>query len=1035
MVSKLFKYKYLIFLLVISVFVFIVNYRPETFLIGWDTLLPEFNLIVNIKRSLFGVWLKNRGLGLYDGMSHISGLMHHVYVSVLFLILPLNAVRYVLISLLHFIGGVGAFVLFASLGLGNIPGFIGALFYMFNLGTIQQFITPFEPFAFHFAALPWLMWTGIRFVRMKNKHSLFLFFLLSLLFTPQSFVPTVFVSYLLMLSSLFLFDFILNRTIKNFLILIITTFIVNSFWLLPYIHGLPQNAQVIQKARINEFSSEGVYLRNKNRGDLINVFQLKGFMMDTTEYDPINNKNVNIMAPWQKYVTSPFYSIVYLGLLSVAFFGLIKSLQKKKSIFFLIPLGISFFFLANNVIALEDIHDLLRNLYPIFGEIFRFPFTKFITIFTLVLSFYLAYGIAQLNRFFRKNELVLIGFLVLIVIISVPVLRGSFYSDLIRRKIPQEYFQLFNYFDTKPENKRIALLPTYTYWFWRYTSWGYAGSGFLWYGIHQPLMDRAFDPWNDKNEQFYNEIAHAVKLNDENAFNDVLDKYKISFLILDQYLVNNLVTKPVDYEKLIDFLSSNENLKKDFQSGKLIVYKTQKDYNEKQIINNVLKINKFADFYYSDPTFRNSKDYVIDNHNADIMYPFANLFTEKLQADREFEVERDLTSLTLYPKISPFKELDKKEDYRIVLPNMLDEQLIPMRIVENQGILNAELVYPTLIINGKNLERQIQSINIKTRTKDQIKELLLTESNQRFQLGDVFYLFKSLPNTLQMTYQNRETEFTKIDSAFFTPTFDDFYVSVDSNSSIQIQLPINTTFTEHKNGLQIHNKQKEIAFYSESLPYQTGYLILIKTDWEEGLPLNFYVDSPYTHRIELETKIAKEKNYPNAFILSPNQLFGTGYGFHFKAESVGKIDAKTNVSDFSVYPFPYNFVNNIRLEKVNQLTEKKNYYVVNQSYNPGWKAYFVDSNNWINTYLPFLFGTELENHFLVNNWANGWKISQSQLNQSPPKTGSVGISNADSTDSTDSKLIITVLFWPQYLEFAGFGLLIIAFVFILKLKH
>jgi hypothetical protein len=70
--------------------------------------------------------------------------------------------------------------------------------------------------------------------------------------------------------------------------------------------------------------------------------------------------------------------------------------------------------------------------------------------------------------------------------------------------------------------------------------------------------------------------------------------------------------------------------------------------------------------------------------------------------------------------------------------------------------------------------------------------------------------------------------------------------------------------------------------------------------------------------------------------------------------------------------------------------------ILAQSYESGWVAWDQD----------FRF---LE-HKKVNNWANGWILEENSRN-------------------------VYVLFWPQILEFAGFGVLAILLVtFCLKLK-
>jgi len=66
----------------------------------------------------------------------------------------------------------------------------------------------------------------------------------------------------------------------------------------------------------------------------------------------------------------------------------------------------------------------------------------------------------------------------------------------------------------------------------------------------------------------------------------------------------------------------------------------------------------------------------------------------------------------------------------------------------------------------------------------------------------------------------------------------------------------------------------------------------------------------------------------------------------------------------------------------------------------------------LNSLFPYLFGKELKEHVLVNNWANGWVL--------------------DNNDSPNHKFI--TIFWPQYLEYLGFAILIFTFAGILFLK-
>ncbi|NTU74248.1 hypothetical protein HGB07_09000, partial [Candidatus Roizmanbacteria bacterium] len=75
--------------------------------------------------------------------------------------------------------------------------------------------------------------------------------------------------------------------------------------------------------------------------------------------------------------------------------------------------------------------------------------------------------------------------------------------------------------------------------------------------------------------------------------------------------------------------------------------------------------------------------------------------------------------------------------------------------------------------------------------------------------------------------------------------------------------------------------------------------------------------------------------------------------------------------------------------------------ILKQTYHPGWQAYALASTGTPGLFqdLSTIFlGKKLTDHILVDNWANGWSLSQSNLQ-------------------------IIVIFTPQLLEYTGFLLL------------
>src|SRR3972149_9988357 len=93
-------------IILIEVILFFANFKPGTYLIGWDNIMPEFNLKLNFTRSIFSIWQEYRGLGVLDGLAHSANLMHTVYIWLLSIFLPDSMLRYVYTHLTHLIGGV-----------------------------------------------------------------------------------------------------------------------------------------------------------------------------------------------------------------------------------------------------------------------------------------------------------------------------------------------------------------------------------------------------------------------------------------------------------------------------------------------------------------------------------------------------------------------------------------------------------------------------------------------------------------------------------------------------------------------------------------------------------------------------------------------------------------------------------------------------------------------------------------------------------------------------------------------------------------
>ena len=165
-------------IILITGFLALRNYEPGTYLSGWDTLHPEFNLPFYVKRIVFGAWQEHQGVGAAASQAHAAELPRILLVFILTKILPLSDVRYAFFFLSLSLGALGVYFLSKYLLARDnnrfvLPAaFLASIFYVFNLTTVQQFYVPLEMFAVHFAALPWLFFLAIKYLRENTKKIL-----------------------------------------------------------------------------------------------------------------------------------------------------------------------------------------------------------------------------------------------------------------------------------------------------------------------------------------------------------------------------------------------------------------------------------------------------------------------------------------------------------------------------------------------------------------------------------------------------------------------------------------------------------------------------------------------------------------------------------------------------------------------------------------------------------------------------------------------------------------------------------------------
>lgn len=227
------------------------------------------------------------------------------------------------------------------------------------------------------------------------------------------------------------------------------------------------------------------------------------------------------------------------------------------------------------------------------------------------------------------------------------------------------------------------------------------------------------------------------------------------------------------------------------------------------------------------------------------------------------------------------------------------------------------------------------------------------------------------------------------------------------------------------------------GYHYNNAPLRYAYLLKTETKNYSGLPLTMHiVDTTNQH-----TVIQQQFNeYADQwYFLHSGPPDGIGFSINFLNFSYPYTVSKNSLQTPNVYFFPESILalslttphvatktatppQPLQLKKqigsyyyqIKAHPEKETVLIFNQSFDKGWHAYIIQNSesriqNWFYRTFPFVFGKEIKNHVLVNNWANGWIMEEAE----------------------DEKTII-IFFLPQLLQWIGFALLPISFLFLFK---
>lgn len=1051
--SYLRNHVFLVILMGIISFVCVQTYEPSTYLTGWDTLHPEFDIALNWERLWNGVWREEQGLGTVAGHTHMVELPRLALLWVLHVFLPVSFLRYAFVFLCLFVGPMGMYFLLRrvlspqSNSLSQIVGFLAGLIYLFHLSTVQQFFVPFEMFPVQYALLPWIMLYTVRYLYKGGKKELFFFSLATLCATPQAYAAHLWYPFFGIYGMFLGLYVLLHRfnldLVRKSALLILLTLVMNSYWLLPNMYYIVSSSDVPKESKQNRIFSQEYRLRNRSTGYLEDVALGIGFYYNWQIYDMDRNQNVLLMEQWREHLSRPMVAFFGYGMFVLVLGGIGLAIYRRDRLliaflpFFVVP----FVFLMNNTPLFEQFFDFLLE-FSLTEEALRFVFTKFSIVYGFTFPVYGAYFLCFLFR--RMHKRMVYGSTILIVAGLIgyawPMLQGGLISDKMKVSIPSEYFAFWDYMKEQDEGV-VFPLPAHRFSGWALYDWGYQGAGFVWFPLKQSLLDRDFDRWGVANEQAFREIQYALYARDAEMFLTVLDKYNVQYLTWDTSVISfeeknrTQILFSREIQELLEELIQEEKLMHLKSFGSMHVYRLAEQRHE--IL--VQQMNTRVD-----PPYRwTYRDFAYEHHGAYITggsapymvyYPFRDMVTT---TDR---VRPDILSIDERNNVYSILPTVPEQYRQVEFPNYIDTEralivYISIRQVsDTQYLLLFEsllpdglvspLVYP-LILSEENQGNQIE-----VNGRSYLLNVSSLQDGEERLLGQGF-VHIDLPNYVNgrpvvLQYQDTSQPTGEIRGGEIPLP----RIAFDAQEIAQIQElrqndpQISLREDGESLALSVRNGQRGVHLPLDEIPQNIGYILTFRSRNIAGLPLRFCIQNLYTQNCTQYDELSDSEDWVSDSFLIPAGTTASGYGLSVDSISFGDFASVNELQEVLMFPIQQNFFSSLYYANGDppttppsvsvvpviseSLSHKKvlqmppfsqrdgTYIVFHQAYHSDWALYGYTSSSppWYARLFPMLGGQKVADHVVVNNWANGWQV-----------------------EAAHSSYIL--FFLPQYLQYMG----------------
>lgn len=1049
---------FLIVLTLITIIVCVLNFTPNTYLTGWDTLHNEFDFGLSFVRNLTGIWREYQGLGAVAGHAEASDLPRQFFMWILSFVFPNNFLRYSYVFLTLILGPIGAYAFVYKLVIKDeaqnlkrsFIAFTAGLFYLFNLATVQLFYVPFEMFQTQYAFLPWLLLAVTQFMESGKLKYYLWFSVFTLLALPMAYAAALFFAYI---GALVIYIGILSirrhKTaifvqVKRALLILVATFAINAYWFIPNVYFVVKHGANVPEAIINKSFSDEAFAYNEKFGSLPDVLILKNFLFDWKAYVG-DGKFGDLLSVWNQHLANPVVLTIGFVEFAFVFIGIICAI-KRKSKFALALLSVmllALFMLINRNFPSGWLFDIFIRFFGFLQEAFRFVFNKFAVIALLSYVIFFAYGVMALFKLIKYKYLqIVFGTIITgaILIFGYPSFKGELIGNIMRIQIPDEYFSLNQWFKEKPVNGRIAKLPIQSYAGWSYYDWNYQGSGFIWFGIEAPMLDRDFDRWIPYNEQYYWEINRAVYARDLKQFRELIQKYQIEYLLVDLSVIEpGSSGRPLmlnDIKMLIDNLGF---VREEVKFGDVRVFHLNLPEKVTSFIsspNSTSAIGLNGVKNHWDIVYDANGNYIdLENENT-TNYPYSTLYGDSV--DKSVDDDG-------YHFKSNIKPLDQ-----LVIPSFLNNSsYIPIDIYASEDEVQTRFKFkfqlPQVILNGKEIKYEFGSYS-HTLVGIDFTGIVINEAdnysinNNNLNSENEIYIGSSRLSLLK-TNSLRVTGGEAVNTTFTISKSDlasslsssDYLVPLNGEATnraeIDVVVPMHAgylskTFSAEKlmqgsdkkscggekpNQYQSFDKElltdNDFAYIRYSavnnsccdsagfweFGQDSGYILDIKQRNISGFPLYVCIANYNSDKCDQRFKLENTKSWTNALtIVPPMNSADSGYGVSLDNLSFNYTPSVNDVESINMQAIPYEWLSRIRTEANEKTTfPSANILTVSHPIPSFYSITIIPKDeesllalnqsyeeNWIALGFDNNGFYGILPHHIYNNWANGYLVPQ-----------------------------------------------------------